>query len=187
MRLVSSLPAVLALLAAAASPSHAQRRAAADPVGGTDIQVIADGLDVTGAGLRFWTGPRDAVAIRATAGFRSDADPALPDVTRLSVGGEVEYQRHAGGAGRVHPFVGVAVTVRYDDVDGSGTAAGDDARTTLGGGVSLGAEARLVSALTLSAQVGVAARYAMSASSSERRTLDVGLGGVPRLALSLRF
>ena len=184
--------ASLAVLPAA----DAQRRMSSDPVGGTDIQLIGEGLGVNGVGLRFWISPQTALALRADVDYaRLDRDGGN-DASTLGLGLGLTLENHAYRQSRVHPFVSGGLSVRHTTVD---NAADEESATTFGVEAALGAEARLMQGLTLSGQYGARLGYTTGArdyttsagdfpnGDSDNTVLVFGLGGVPRLALSLRF
>lgn len=193
-------PLLLALTLAALLPAtaDAQRRYrfSRDDDRGTDLQVLARGLNVDGMGLRFWLTPQTALATRFDFDLTSVDGP---DATMLTLGVGLNAERHMARSGPVHPYftiggrVGVASFSRDD-------AFRDDDRTQtfFGGEAGLGAEARLTSGLTFSGQYTLSATLADGDGDAGvpegdpvpgfgDRVTNVSLGGVPRLALSLRF
>ncbi len=188
MRLASPRLLPLALAALFVLPAaDAQRRTVVrqndGPVGGTDLQLLADGTDVNGVGLRFWLSPQAALALRADVDYnRVDDDDTDDDESLLGFGLGLTLQNHAYRQSRVHPFVLGGITVNHLVSDGNGN--GNLSATTFGVEGGIGAEARLMQGLTLSGQY--AARLGYSTGDVPDR-LSIGLGGVPRVALSLRF
>lgn len=184
MRLFTVLPLAAASLLVLPS-ADAQRRTSNDPVGGTDLQLLASGLDVNGAGLRFWIAPQTALALRATVDYdRLNVDGDDPSTLGLGFG--LNLENHAYRRARVHPYLSAGVSVDHVSQDNGG--GGDASQTTFGGEVALGAEARLMQGLTLSGQYGVGLGYTtgdLPAGGDSR--VSIGLGGTPRMALSLRF
>ena len=183
MRLFTVLPIAAATLLVLPT-ADAQRRYTDDPVGGTDLQLLAEGLDVNGVGLRFWMTPQTALALRATADY-DRLNVSGDDPSSLALGFGVNIENHAYRRARVHPYLSGGVSVNHQTVNSGGA---DASQTTFGVGAALGAEARLMPGLTLAGQYGVGLDYTTGdlASGADSR-LSIGLGGTPRVALSLRF
>lgn len=187
MRLASPRLLPIALASLLAIPAaDAQRRTVVrhtdGPVGGTDIQLLAEGLDINGVGLRFWISPQTALALRADVDYaRLDTDGG-DDPSTLGLGLGLGLENHAYRQSRVHPFVSGGVSVRHTTED---DGVDEESETTFGVEAALGAEARLMQGLTLSGQYG--ARLGYTTGEGDNTVLAFGIGGVPRLALSLRF
>jgi opacity protein-like surface antigen len=185
-RLLLSL--IVLFLLPAAADAQRRYRVVHDDERGTDLQVLARGLNVNGVGLRFWLGERTAVATRLNFDF-TDFDS--PDGTALGLDAGVAVESHMRRGGRVHPYFTLGGHVGVFNFDGN---AGDNTRTVFGGHAGLGAEARLVDGLSLGAQYAlrvdaVTGDDALPQGPGGPGTprLNVGLGGVPTLALSFRF